>query len=1113
MPATEHTPDSPAAEASADRELCPLSFAQERLWFLDQLQPGSSAYNISQGWRLEGEFDLAAFEVALNEVVRRHETLRTTFTRVEGKPVEIISAFQPMTLQVRDLSGESDPETAASRFVIASANQPFDLQRGPLFRVELLKLSPREHLVLFTLHHIVSDAWSFEILRRELTEGYRATRAQSEVQLPELPIQYLDYAHWQREQISGETLSRDLDFWRKELAGELSRLELPTDYSPIETENSAGDSEPFELSAELTHALKALAQTEGGTLFTVLLAGLNAWLHRITGQNDFIIGSPISGRDQVETENLIGLFINTIALRNRVNGNASFRELLRNVRENTFHALAHSEVPFDEVVKALQPDRASGQNPLFQIVLALHGGYPAEWSMGNLRAKIVDVATPSAKFDWTFLLEESAKGVKGRLEYKTSLFRAESIQRFLSQFRQLLTAAAADPEMRIADLPILSAEERRWITTWNQTTTPYERDACIHELFEVQAAKTPDATALIFGQQKISYRELNERANRLAHRLQQAGITRESRVGVALERSPEMIVTLLAILKAGGAYVPLDRSYPQERLAFMIADTSVSVIVADAKFSISSPQHDFGEKLSSPSFILIDLKKENLESESSENLSKSSGADNLAYIIFTSGSTGTPKGVAAPHRSIMRLVRNTNYVSISPDDVFLQLAPISFDASTFEIWGALLNGATLAIFPSHTPSLEELGRSIQSHGVTTLWLTAGLFHQMIDLQIDSLKSVRQLLAGGDVLSVPHVQKALRELPNCQLINGYGPTENTTFTCCYRVPKNWHGKSVPIGKPISNTQVQVLDANLSPVPIGVAGELFISGDGLARGYWNRPELTDEKFLTIRNSEENFQSSTARFYRTGDLVRWLPDGNLEFLGRKDQQVKIRGFRVEPGEIEAALKSHASVRDAVVTVRNRAAQDRQLVAYVIPSDESNFNRGELQRSLQNKLPAYLQPSQIVSLSEFPLTLNGKIDLRALPDPELLTAAASESIVPPRNSAEENLARIWREVLGRNSFGVHDNFFALGGHSLLVTQMISRIAKQFQIELPVRQVFETPTIAGLAMKLTDAPLIQNANTSIPRRQTARAQARQLLNQLDQLSEAEVESFLSRLD
>ncbi|HEY9509925.1 MAG TPA: amino acid adenylation domain-containing protein, partial [Verrucomicrobiae bacterium] len=733
--------------------------------------------------------------------------------------------------------------------------------------------------------------------------------------------------------------------------------------------------------------------------------------------------------------------------------------------------------------------------------------------------KIVDVATPSAKFDWTFLLEESAHGVKGRLEYKTSLFRAESIRRFLEQWRQLLTAIAANPDARIADLAIVSAEERELIADWNQTTTPYDREASISQLFEAQVEKTPDATALIFRDQMISYRELNQRANRLARRLTESGIKPETRVGVALERSPEMIVALLAILKAGGAYVPLDRAYPPERLQFIINDTSLAAIVTDAAFRQSFWEITGAESEAiAPRFIAIET--ENFESESAENISTNTTAENLAYIIFTSGSTGTPKGVAVPHRGVVRLVRNTNYISISPDDVFLQLAPISFDASTFEIWGALLNGATLAIFPPHPPSLEELGRAIQSYGVTTLWLTAGLFHQMIDLQIDSLKRVRQLLAGGDVLSVPHVQKALRELPDCQLINGYGPTENTTFTCCYRVSKNWRGgKSVPIGKPISNTQVQVLDANLSPVPIGVPGELFISGDGLARGYWNRPELTNEKFLITEKIEcsqigDSKPATTAnRFYRTGDLVRWLPDGNLEFLGRKDQQVKIRGFRVEPGEIETVLKVHPSIRDAVVTVRNSPAQDRQLVAYVTLRNGSDFDRAQLQRFLQGKLPAYLLPSQIVSLPEFPLTLNGKIDVRALPDPEPLSAPAPDAIVHPRNSAEENLARIWREVLGRNSFGVHDNFFALGGHSLLVTQMISRITKQFQIELPVRDVFETPTIAGLAMKLTEAPVIQTASTSIPRRQTARAQARQLLNQLDQLSEAEVESFFSRLD
>ncbi len=1120
-----------------ERELCPLSFAQERLWFLDQLDPGSPAYNISQAWRMEGDFNLPAFQQALNEVIRRHETLRTTFSRVEGKPVVIISAFKPYWLQPVDLAADTNPDAAASRLIDQAAGQPFNLQQGPLLRVDLFRLAAREHIALFTLHHIISDAWSFEILRREITELYAAANEGKPTSLPDLPIQYLDYAHWQREQLSGENLEKEISFWRQQLAGEIPRLELPCDRTGAGNP-SRGGSEPFELSRELTAALRALAQGESATLFTVLLAAFTTLLHRLTGQKDMVVGSPILGRDQVETEGLIGMFVNTIALRIRLDGNPTFLGLLAGVREITFNALTHSEVPFEEVVKALQPERASGQNPLFQVVMALHGGYPQHWALGNLPVAIVDVATPSAKFDWTFMLEEADGGMKARLEYRTDQFEANSIRSFLRQFQLLLAGIVANPRRRISELPLMDdAERRQVLVDWNQTTTDYERNACIHELFESQAQKMPQATALVFGQQRITYGELNQRANQLAHRLRKHGVPPDTLIGLCLDRSPEMIVAMLAILKAGGAYVPLDRNYPKERLEFMLNDAGVRMLITTGRtvgrafqpagsrdfrvpcFSTSaSTTGDWKvagtgrlESLTcKQAFPILYLDQESeLESESRDNPHIATTAENLAYVLYTSGSTGTPKGAAIRHRGVVRLVRNPNYVTFSPDDIFLQLAPISFDASTFEIWGALLNGATLVIHPPEVPSLEELGRNIQAHGITTLWLTAGLFHQMVDHQLANLKSVRQLLAGGDVLSVPHVLKAVRELPGCQLINGYGPTENTTFTCCYRVPSNWAGgRSVPIGRPISNTRVFVLDENLAPVPVGVPGELFIGGDGLAREYLNRPELNREKFLTI-----SFDPSRPNetLYRTGDRVRWLSDGNLEFLGRKDQQVKIRGFRVELGEIEAALKQHPAIREAAVIVRESQTKDRQLAAYVTLQNAADFDAPSLREFLSAKLPGYMVPAHFVSMTALPLTPNGKLDPRALPAPEIETNQADAAVTAPRNVTEETLCQIWSEVLGRNSFGIHDNFFQLGGHSLLITQMISRIARALQVELPVRSVFEAPTIAALAEKIQQSAPIGGAGNTITRRKTGPAQARQLLTRIDDLSEAEVESLLSR--
>ncbi|MGN6554325.1 MAG: non-ribosomal peptide synthetase, partial [Verrucomicrobiota bacterium] len=1048
-------------------------------------------------WRLQGRFDLSAFREALNEVQRRHETLRTTFSSVEGRPVEVISSSQALPLTFEDLSTRTDPDSHARQRIHESARLPFDLQQGPLFRVHVFRLSELEHIVLFNLHHIIADAWSFEILRREITALYTPGEpSKPAAELPALPIQYLDYAHWQRNEIA-RTAPEEIAFWKDYLSGELPDSELPTDAPAAPGSALDGASEPITFSPEITIALKQLARQESATPFIVLLAAFKALLHRLTGQNDFIVGTPISGRDQIETESLIGLFVNTIAVRTRIENNPTFIQLLASVRESSFQAFAHHQMPFDEVVKALQPERSLGKNPLFQVIMALHGGYPAQWTLGDLRASILEVETSTAKFDWTFLLEQTDDGIKGRLEYRTDRFEPAAIQRFLQQFRLVVDSIVADPARPISELPLLSDAERQLVLLdWNQTTTAYERNHGIHELFESQAAKTPGAIALISQQRRITYGELNRRANQLARRLKQLGIRSETLVGVALDRSPEMIISLLAILKAGGAYLPLDSSHPRERLEFLLQDTAAPLVITDSRSG--------WEANASVKTICLDQERD-LERESGDNLERDSSAANLAYVMFTSGSTGLAKGAAIPHRAVIRLVRHTNYITFSASDVFLHVAPLAFDASTFEIWGALLNGARLVLFPPEIPSLEELGRTIETHQITTLWLTAGLFHQMVDEQLPSLKSVRQLLAGGDVLSVPHVLKVIRELPNCRLINGYGPTENTTFTCCYPVPADWRGgKSVPIGKPISNTRVYVLDQYLSPVPVGVPGELFIGGDGLAREYVNRPELNREKFITRPEDDE-------RLYRTGDRVRWRPDGNLEFLGRNDRQAKIRGFRVEPGEIESVLMQHPSVREAAVVAREIPAQGTQLVAHVAMQPGCSFDAASLQQFLRSKLPVYMIPSCLMEARTLPLTANGKLDYRALPSPDFTSNTALEASQPPRNSTEELLLKIWSEVLGRDVQSIHDNFFQLGGHSLLATRIISHLAKSFQVELPVRAIFEAPTVAELADRIRHAPPAELRARAIVNRRNQRAEARQLLARIDELSEAEVESLLAR--
>ncbi|HPU56490.1 MAG TPA: amino acid adenylation domain-containing protein, partial [Verrucomicrobiota bacterium] len=987
------TPDELAAR-------CPLSFAQQGLWIVDQLEPGRAVYSIPQAWRLEGSLDIPAFQQALNRVVARHETLRTTFGSIKGRPVQLVSEFQPRHFPVIDLSGAVDPEAAARQIMDDEAQSPFDLRRGPLFRAHILRLSANEHLALFNLHHIVSDAQSFELLRREISECYEAVRAGRKAALPFLPVQYLDYALWQRERFQSGLLERELAYWKQHLAGAAASQEFPCDFSR-DGDAFKGASERFALPMATVQALKEMSRREGATLFMAVLAALGALLHRWIGSNDVVVGAPFSGRGRAETENLIGLFVNTLPLRLRVNREMAFSELLVHVRETVLGVFAHQETPFEEIVRALAPERNLRRNPFFQVVLALQKGTPASWAFGGLHACLVEMDTHTAKFDLTLLLEETDCGIKGRLEYNTDLFEANTIRCFLQQFISLIESVAEMPACPVRRLPapsMVCTEPARPEASAPDFESEYQET--IHRAFETQAAQTPDAVAVSFQGRTLTYAELNARANRLARRLHALGVRPGVRTGVCLERSPELILSLLAILKAGSAYVPLDPACPSKRLAFLAQDAALPVVIASESFDTSV--------FAGTGTAVLAVNDAAINTQEAGNLDAHAASEDPAYVLYTSGSTGAPKGVIVPHRAVLRLVRGADYARFAPDEVFLQFAPISFDASTFEIWGALLNGARLEIFPPHMPSLAELGRVIHERAVTTLWLTAGLFHQMVDEQLEDLRGVRQLLAGGDVLSVPHVAKLIRNVPECRLINGYGPTENTTFTCCFPVPSFWRPRrSVPIGRPIRGTQVFVLDEQLEPVPTGVPGELCIAGEGLALGYLNQPELTAERFVS-----NPFGPPGSRMYRSGDRVRLLPDGNLEFLGRMDQQVKIRGFRVEPGEIETALRRHPGVHDAAVTARETHT-GRELVAYVVAAGQKPAPE-TLERFLRTKLPPYMMPASFVFLDALPLTANGKVDYRALPAPA--ASRGDNAPAPPVSETEAILLSIWKEVLGRN-------------------------------------------------------------------------------------------------
>ena len=922
------------------RSYAPLSFAQQRLWFLHQLEPDSIAYNMPTALRLTGRLNTDALERGINEIIRRHESLRTTFRLVDNQPVQIIAEQLTLNMPVVDLQTFSVEEREAQvmRLATEEAQRPFDIETGPLVRARLLRLNAEEWVLIFTMHHIIADGWSMGVLVNEMAALYRSyieEQAPIERPLAELPVQYADFAEWQREWLTKGNLERLLQYWKQQLGGELPVLELPTDRVRPPRQSFRGAVRRFALSEELSMAIKSLGRQEGATLFMTLLAAFQSLLHRYTNQTDILVGTAIANRNRTEIESLIGFFVNTLVLRTDFGGRPVFRELLRRVRDLTLEAYAHQDLPFERVVEELQPARDLSRNPIFQVTFALQNAPMQELVLPGLALRTQEFESLTTRFDLECHVWDEAGGLQGFIFYSTDLFEEATIERLIEHYRNFLEEVVANPDQRVSEVQFLTEDERhKLLFEWNETQHPITRDICVHHLFEAQAAKTPDALAVEFAGEQLTYAELNERANRLAHYLRRQGVGPETLVGILVERSLEMVVGLLAILKAGGAYLPLDPEYPLERLVFMIEDAGLSLLLTPPHLLDSPLAQQVANLSLTVNILSLDVDWPKVQEESEENLSNETTASNLAYVIYTSGSTGIPKGVTVPHRAVIRLVKETDYLRFGADEVFLQLAPVSFDASTFELWGSLLNGARLVIMPPQTPSLAELGTALRDYGVTTLWLTAGLFHLMVDERLEDLTGVRQLLAGGDVLSAAHVQRYLATANNGVLINGYGPTENTTFSCTHRMEAGWQlaRSSVPIGRPIMNTQVYVLDQLQEPAPIGVAGELYLGGAGLAREYLRRPELTAEKFVPHPYSAE----AGARLYRTGDQVRWLADGTLEFLGRIDQQVKVRGFRIELGEIEATLSEQEEVKEAVVVARETSEGEKRLVAYVVPRAE---------------------------------------------------------------------------------------------------------------------------------------------------------------------------------
>ncbi len=1036
----------------------PLSFYQQGLWVLSQLMPETSLYHVPKAVLLTGNLDVTALKQTLDHLVERHESLRTSFATADGVPTQVVNERLEVELPIVDLTNvaESEKEPETRRLLREEARRPFDLANGPLIRAMLLRVSEQEHIFLITMHHIITDGWSVGVMHREFMDLYEAFVAGQPSPLPELKIQYADYAVWHRQWFKGDVYDAQLAYWKNQFKTLPPPLELPTDHPrPAIQAHKAfrGSKRRLVLSKELTQKVKELCQKEEATLFMVLLAVYQTLLHRYTGEEDIVVGSPIAGRCLAETESLIGLFVNALALRVDLSGNPSFRELLKRVKEVALGAYANQDLPFETLVKELAPDRTLARNPLFQVMFVLQSESIPTLELPELTVSHVQVENVVANFDLTLDAVERNGQLECLLESNADLFDDDRITRLLGHFQNLLEGIVAKPQTRISDLPLLSDSERhQLLVEWNDTRSDYPAQSSVQALFEEQAEADPDTTALMFGNETMTYGELNRRANQVANYLIAQGVLAEDRVGICLDRSPALIIGVLGILKAGGAYVPLDPSYPAARLSFMLEDAGVTLLLTERQLRSSFQDYDTRT-------VCIDELAEDISARDETNPQVQVGAESLAYVMYTSGSTGKPKGVAVTHKNIVRLVKNTNYASFTRDEVFLQFAPISFDASTFEIWGSLLNGARLALMPPGAATLDELGRTLKRYQVTTLWLTAGLFHLMVDTHLEDLRGLKQLLAGGDVLSVPHVKRVVAELKGCRLINGYGPTENTTFTCCYPIdnPAAING-SVPIGRAIANSYVYVLDPHLNPAPVGIPGELYIGGDGVARGYLNQPELTATKFIN-----DPFQSETGKqLYKTGDLVRRRASGELEFLGRIDNQVKVRGYRIELGEVETVLAQHEGVREAIVIVRKDLG-DKHLAAYVVAREGKTVTAHELREFVSERLPSQMVPSVFVVLEELPLSANGKIDRAAL-------AAingnydAKERCLLPQDKLELKLQRVWEKVLGVSPVGMDDNFFNLGGHSLLAVRLFAQIEKSLGRNLPLATLFQAPTIRSLA-------------------------------------------------
>ena len=1087
------------------------SFGQQRLWFLDQLEPGTAAYNLPRAFRIAGPLHVDVLQQALNAIVLRHSSLRTIFESVNGECSQVILSDVKIEIPVVDLSNApaSAREAEGLRLISEEGKKPFDLSNGPLLRCLLVQLGPECYIFLLVLHHIIIDGWSISILFRELTSCYASLLKGQAVSLPELPIQYAEFAQWQREYMSGDVMERQLDYWKGKLAACPFVLDLPIDYSRPPIASWHGATEEIALNRDALAKLKAVAKSENCTLFMVAMAAFQALLWRYTGQESIVVGTPVAARNEIELENLVGLFVNTLVFRSDFSDGLTFRDLIRQVREFALDSYPHQDLPFEKLVESLVPQRSLDIHPLFQVMFTFQNIPKQVFEIPGLSIKEIGFESGIAKFDLSVEVWDDGE-FHCQFEYRTDLFEQATIQRMLEHFENLIRAASENPDSRVADLNLMGEREQAQVLTeWNCTAADYPRNLTIPRAFEDQVDRTPNATALIFNEKRWTYGALNRSANRLAHLLAKKGIGSGSLAGVFLERSPEMVVALLGILKTGAAYVPLDPAYPLERTRLLLKDAALSAIVAH-----SAVKHILPDE--APNVVLVD-EEELLRPESTTNLKNAISSEDCAYVIYTSGSTGVPKGVEGTHRASMnRFSWMWRTYPFQQGEVCCQKTNLTFVDSIWEIFGPLLGGVPNVILPQdcvRDPQLflDVLAREQVSRIVLVpSQLRAILEHApALHTRVPNLKFWS---CSGEVLPGDLAKRFRNAFPGAKLLNIYGSSEVAADASCHEISERDLASSVAIGKPISNTQIYLVDSCSHPVPIGIPGEIYVGGDGLARGYLNRPELTAQRFVA------NWLAPglSPRLYRTGDLGRWRSNGDIEYLGRVDTQIKLRGMRIELGEIESILAGHPAVQQAVVVVKGEAEQQKLSAYVIVKSADTIVTAQELRRYARGRLPEHMVPAEYVHIERLPLLPSGKVNRSALLQDGGNALSEGQDLVAPRNDTEVQLAAIWSELLKVQAVGTDQNFFELGGHSLLVLQMTARIRRSLEVELPARAVFESPTIAALAQEVEKARASgMTARTpELKRRQPGGTDTsrEQLLAQLDNLSPAELQTVLQRV-